>query len=455
MSVTPRRVDGVDISHWQSKTLDFAAAKKSGVKFVYHKATEGTSYQDPNYSKRRQETADAGIPFGAYHFARPKLWDAKKQADHFLNTSKPVPGDLIPALDIETTEGLSIAQLERWAKRFSDRVKKKTGYYPVVYTPFVFSRAKVPGVRWVPRYNNTNTPPTQKDVDIWQFSNGQYGKPNSVAGLGNVDINTFMGDTSLVDIQMSKTTREMTTLHLMHASMQFSDTNAQKSQDAKKIFERAKQRNVAWITGTEAGPGAGTLNEHLKREAKANGYRFWSHPRQDGWIAVRKDLVHSNWTPTYSHVIDGIARQYAGKGVLAVSFNNRDLGKITIIAAHYLTKGRKLGDPRYSKNKLLAKKINEFAVKAGAGTALVFYGGDQNIPDRDNDTFFGGTLISGWDELNTYQNTGHGNIDVIARSKKDKRVTAKYIRALNDKRFFLHTDHFLVEAGYEIKFLKK
>lgn len=454
MAVTPRKIDGVDISHWQNGALDFSLAKKSGVKFVYHKATEGTVYKDRNYTKRRQEAKSSGLPFGAYHFARPKLWDAKRQADHFLNVSKPVPGDLIPALDIETTEGLSNAQLEKWAKRFSDRIKKKIGYYPVVYTPFIFSRSKVPGVRWVPRYNNNNVPPTQKDVDIWQFSNGHLGKPNYVAGIGNVDLNTFMGDTSLIDIQMSNNSREVITLHSMHASMQFSDSDAQKASDAKNIFGRAKQRNIAWITGTESGPGSGTLNEHLKREAKAHGYRYWSHPRQDSWIAVRKDLVHNNWTPIYSHVIDGIAKEYSGKGVLAVSFNNRELGKITIIAAHYLTKGRKPGDPRYSKNRLLASKINTFALQAGKGSALVFYGGDQNIPDRENDTFFGGTLISGWDELNTYQNTGHGNIDVIARSRKDKRVSAKYIRALNDKRFFLNTDHFLVEAGYEIKTLK-
>jgi lysozyme len=75
----PMRVDGVDISHHQNGKLDLARAKKAGVKFLYHKATEGETYKDPNYDKRRAEAKAAGIPFGGYHFARPGTTDAVKR----------------------------------------------------------------------------------------------------------------------------------------------------------------------------------------------------------------------------------------------------------------------------------------------------------------------------------------------------------------------------------------
>lgn len=74
--------------------------------------------------------------------------------------------------------------------------------------------------------------------------------------------------------------------------------------------------------------------------------------------------------------------------------------------------------------------------------------------DRNNepqgDTFFGQPLTSAWDELNRHESTGHGNIDVIASYNKDGRVKALDIVALDDKEFFLHTDHFLVEATFQV-----
>lgn len=39
-------VQGFDISHYQS-SVNFAGAYAGGLRFVYIKATEGTTYQDP------------------------------------------------------------------------------------------------------------------------------------------------------------------------------------------------------------------------------------------------------------------------------------------------------------------------------------------------------------------------------------------------------------------------
>lgn len=186
----PMKIHGVDISHHQSGPIDWAALKRDGVKWMYHKATEGNGFKDSNYSKRRAEAKKAGMPFGAYHFARPELGDARREAAFFVATAKPVPGDLRPALDLETKERLSSAQIVQWADEFCDEVEDLTGVTPVVYTPYVLSSAlEKKALFWVPRYNNSNTPPVRQ-WDIWQFSNGVFGVPNSVAGLGHVDLNT-------------------------------------------------------------------------------------------------------------------------------------------------------------------------------------------------------------------------------------------------------------------------
>ena len=244
-------------------------------------------------------------------------------------------------------------------------------------------------------------------------------------------------------------------VHTMHASMQFSDGVVHKKADAEKIFARAKRRGVRWITGTEAAQR--DLRKVLRAEAKCHGYTF--RVRGDTWIAVQKaQLAKKKGVRVkryWKKVIDGVARQYTGKGVFAVTFDTVDIGEVTVIAAHYLTKGRPSGKGIYRRNlrqnRRLAKAIGRYTRRAGKGLALVFYGGDQNIVDRYDDTFFGEPLTSLWDELGKYQNTGHGNIDVIASYDRDGRVKGAYIRALDDSKFFLHTDHYLVEGGFDVR----
>jgi GH25 family lysozyme M1 (1,4-beta-N-acetylmuramidase) len=185
-------IDGVDISHHQAAPLDWAKAKAAGVKFAYHKVSEGTSFHDVAYTKRRAECAKAGVPFGGYHFARPGSSNGAAQARFFLSVCTPKAGDMRPMLDLEDRGGLSDAALTVWVKAFVAEVKKETGKAPIIYTPF--SLTSSPGTfLWVPRYSNgNNLPRIPKPWDrwtIWQFSNGVYGRPNVVPGLGHVDIN--------------------------------------------------------------------------------------------------------------------------------------------------------------------------------------------------------------------------------------------------------------------------
>jgi hypothetical protein len=193
------RVDGVDISHHQDGTINYAAAKTAGVRWMYHKATEGDQFIDANYNRRRDEAKKAGLPFGAYHFARPEIGDAATEARRFLSIAKPVPGDLRPALDLETTEGLAFDQLRTWAATWVRVVTEATGVKPIVYTPYGLGDAVKGCLIWRPRYNDDNRPP-ELAWDIWQFSNGVLGKPDLVAGFGHVDLNTMRPGLTLADL---------------------------------------------------------------------------------------------------------------------------------------------------------------------------------------------------------------------------------------------------------------
>ena len=131
-------------------------------------------------------------------------------------------------------------------------------------------------------------------------------------------------------------------------------------------------------------------------------------------------------------------------------------------AAHYLTKARHpgavhAGIDHWAWNKKLGTAVGKWAEVAGAGISTAWYGGDQNMNDSRNgqpqgDTFFGAPMTSCWDELSKWPNTGHGTIDVIATYDNDGMVSCIDARALDDGRFFLEQDHYLVEAIYQKAF---
>lgn len=459
----PMRVDGVDISHWQSGTLNMAAAKKAGVKWMYHKATEGNSYKDPNYGKRRAEAKAAGIPFGAYHFARAsaKTTDAVAEAKHFLATATPKPGDMRPMLDLETTEGLSLTALRAWAKAFIAEVKRQTKVLPIVYTPYDLGAADDGCLIWRARYNDDNRPPVLK-WDIWQFSNGQYGVPDKVAGFGAVDLNTMRAGLKLADMQIPtapkppvKPPKKTAKLRFAHCSLQFSDTTPEMKHDVELLFSRGYDV----VTGTEAGHGSGDLQGLLETGAEKHGYYFSKTTRYDTWVLVKKSLVSGDFKMGAEFALwrssktPGAVGRWGDKGVVWATWDmGPTYGKFAFAAVHYLTwRGTGTKELKNSTDLKYAKAIAKWAL-AQPDEVSVFVGGDFNRKDKGDDWFRGvAPFASCWDDLKVWPNTGHGNIDGIARHKADARVRCTGARVLDDGDLFLNTDHFLVEADYEVR----
>ena len=207
-------IDGVDISHHQGGELDWAKAKAAGVRFVYHKATQGTGFEDIRYAGRREEIAEAGLHFGAYHFADlAKPRSGRAQAKWFLETAQPRRGDMRPVLDLEPQKGVTTtaAQREQFAEDFVNEIRVEIGVWPIIYTPYDFTKWR--GPLWVARYSDSNAEPPIPlpwwRHSIWQFSNGQFGNPKTVPGLGAVDINALHPAASLdrLRIPRKKATR--------------------------------------------------------------------------------------------------------------------------------------------------------------------------------------------------------------------------------------------------------
>jgi len=95
------------------------------------KATEGKTYTDPTFASHYTKAQEAGVPVGAYHYARPDHNTAKAEAEHFLNVLKLTHGDLKPVLDFET-KGSPLD--ESWARAFNKIVYAHTHVWPLFYS---------------------------------------------------------------------------------------------------------------------------------------------------------------------------------------------------------------------------------------------------------------------------------------------------------------------------------
>ncbi|KAJ6487716.1 glycoside hydrolase family 25 protein [Mycena sanguinolenta] len=133
---------GIDVSHFQG-TVNWASVKAAGVSFVYIKATEGTTFEDPNFSANYESATTAGLIRGGYHFAHPDSSSGAAQAKYFLAHGGGWSGDGITlpgALDIEYNPsgaecyGLSASAMVSWISDFSSTYHAATTRYPVIYT---------------------------------------------------------------------------------------------------------------------------------------------------------------------------------------------------------------------------------------------------------------------------------------------------------------------------------
>jgi GH25 family lysozyme M1 (1,4-beta-N-acetylmuramidase) len=207
---TKRTLDGVDTSHHQSGRIDLTAARRAGVRWWYVKATEGTTFVDSTYAARVRQARQAGIPIGAYHFARPDAGDAAQEARFFLSHTDIRAGDMLPMLDLESTEGLSQAALTNWVGTWvrtitTELARKGIRGKPIIYTPFNLDNG-FGCLLWVARYSNDYRAPViprpWRRAVIWQHSDGRFGPIRHVPGFGAVDVNALHPDVPLSALRL-------------------------------------------------------------------------------------------------------------------------------------------------------------------------------------------------------------------------------------------------------------
>jgi GH25 family lysozyme M1 (1,4-beta-N-acetylmuramidase) len=178
---------GMDVSSHQG-AVAWSTAFARGARFAYVKATEGTTYQNPDFAAQYNGSFNVGMIRGAYHFALPDRSSGATQGNFFVdhgggwsNDGKTLP----PAIDLEynpygaSCYGKSAAAMVAWIHDIANTVKARTGRDPVFYTSTSWwslctgnSAAFAANPLWVARYAASvgTLPASWSFYTIWQFA---------------------------------------------------------------------------------------------------------------------------------------------------------------------------------------------------------------------------------------------------------------------------------------------
>lgn len=200
---------GIDISNWQ-KGIDL---NQVPFDFVIIKATQGTSYVNPDCDRAYQQAKKLGRKLGVYHYFGGS--DPASEAQYFVNNIKGYIGEAVLFLDWEQIENKRFKQGPAAALPFLDEVYRLTGVKPLIYMSKGVCRefdwssvaARNYGL-WMAQYSN-NTPTGYKSAP-WTDKSGigafkffaihQYTSKGKLSGYnGNLDLNIFYGDRAAWD----------------------------------------------------------------------------------------------------------------------------------------------------------------------------------------------------------------------------------------------------------------
>jgi len=198
------RLEGLDVSKWQG-SISWSQVAASGKKFAIVRASAGSLTTDEWYAANRSGARANGIALGAYHYANPDSAanDALNEANFFLSLATPARGDILPVLDVEVTNGLSVAAMQAWVSTWLQRVTSVLGVRPMIYTSpsfwttylgdtAMFANA---GHRlWIAHWgvDSPRIPAGNWGGLGWTF--WQYTSTGSVPGVsGNVDLDRYNG----------------------------------------------------------------------------------------------------------------------------------------------------------------------------------------------------------------------------------------------------------------------
>lgn len=197
------KYDGIDISHHQGIIDWETVSQHSDLKFVYIKATEGSTFIDSVYQRNIAEAKRVGLKVGSYHFFRYTS-PVYLQFLNFIETVDVSQQDLLPMVDVEWlgVRGWRKEQLQDSLALFISMIKEHFGADPIIYADIKFYTERLS-----PRFDKYPLfiAHYEKDQPIVQGADRHYiwqrDEHGHIDGIPKeVDLDVFAKGTTLNDI---------------------------------------------------------------------------------------------------------------------------------------------------------------------------------------------------------------------------------------------------------------
>ena len=169
------RYDGIDISSHQGKIDWEKVSSDKDIRFVYIKATEGSTYRSPHYPDNITEARRSGLLVGSYHYLTTTS-PIDRQFKNFSTFALKNIQDLIPMLDVEVRGNWSRSQLIDSVAKFCNLVERHYGVKPMLYSTMGFyNKNLTPHFNkyhlYIGRYSNEEPEINwEGKYTIWQYS---------------------------------------------------------------------------------------------------------------------------------------------------------------------------------------------------------------------------------------------------------------------------------------------
>lgn len=199
---TCKHVHGIDVSHYQGEVFWNHVGDNSHLQYVYIKATEGATNVDERYADNIIDAHKHGLKVGSYHFFRVKA-GLEAQLENFKSQCRPGDQDLIPMIDVESTNGMTTEQFCDSLLAFLQMVEQAYKQKPLLYTFTNFYNKHLTGrfddyPLMIAQY--TEQEPVladERDIMMWQYT-----AKGRIKGVNtSVDKSRFMGRHSMREIR--------------------------------------------------------------------------------------------------------------------------------------------------------------------------------------------------------------------------------------------------------------
>lgn len=193
-------VRGVDVSSYQGE-IDWTVLCHQGIQFAFIKATEGSSFVDPNFADNYQAAQKTSLRIGAYHFFS---FDSpgRTQAENFISVVSKIDDMLPPVVDFEfygdKEANLPDAEVTRMElDRLLEELEAYYGMQPIIYATEKSYALYLSGHYasydiWIRNVFTKPKPLNNQTWTFWQYTNREH-----LAGYTGdeyyIDMNVFNG----------------------------------------------------------------------------------------------------------------------------------------------------------------------------------------------------------------------------------------------------------------------